>query len=134
MHPKMIWANLAVDDLKRTAEFYSKLGFRPNGPKHFTEDLVSFLFGENDFVIHFFRKEKLQQSMSDRLADPGNGSEIMFSMSAKSRQEVDEWTELAVTAGARIFREPGEDENGFYYSVFADPDGHKFNLLSVEGM
>jgi len=30
MHPKMIWANLAVEDLERTIKFYVGLGFKLN--------------------------------------------------------------------------------------------------------
>jgi len=134
MTPKMIWANLAVEDLQRTDAFYTKLGFKPNGPKHINGDLVSFLFAENGFVIHFFRKEKLQAAMNDRLADLQRGSEIIFSLSAQSRDEVDKCLKAATEAGGRSFREPAEDESGFYYGVFADPDGHKFNVLCVEGM
>ena len=58
MIPKKIWANPAVEDIGRTQEFYLALGFKQNGNP--TKDLVSFLFGEDDFVIHFFEKEKLK--------------------------------------------------------------------------
>lgn len=131
----MIWANLAVADVERTAAFYSKLGCKPNGPRHITDDLTSFLFGDNSFVIYFFRPEKLRASMNNRVADPKNGSEVIFSLSAQSRDEVDGWAKMAEAAGASIFRQPGEDEAGYYYCIFADPDGRKFNVLCVdEGM
>ncbi|MFP3595304.1 VOC family protein [Chryseobacterium sp. SIMBA_029] len=53
MKPKMIWSNLAVANLERTYKFYTELGFTPNGP-HTSDQLVSFFFGEKDFIIHFF--------------------------------------------------------------------------------
>ena len=56
MHPKKIWANLAVSDLDRTTRFYTSLGFKHNG---MAKELTSFLFGNNDFVIHFFIKDHL---------------------------------------------------------------------------
>ena len=55
MKAKMIWANLGVKDLNRTQQFYQALGFQLNGQPN--EQLVSFLFGENNFIIHFFLKD-----------------------------------------------------------------------------
>lgn len=134
MTSKMIWANLLVKDIKRTAEFYTKLGFTPNGENK-SDQLVSFLFADNKFIIHFFRQEESQKVMWGKAADIKEGNEIMLSLSAGSKEEVDNWTKSAQEAGADILKEAGEDERGFYYSVFADPDGHKFNILWVkEGM
>ena len=31
-----------------------------------------------------------------------------------------------------IQREPAEDEQGFFWFVFSDPDGHRYNVLLVE--
>ncbi len=53
MNPKMIWSNLAVSDLERTTKFYTELGFKPNGAN---KELTSFIVGENDFVMHFFKR------------------------------------------------------------------------------
>jgi uncharacterized protein len=60
MKPRKIWANLGVENIERTQEFYLTLGFKQNGIP--TKDLVSFLFGEEEFIIHFFEKEKLKSS------------------------------------------------------------------------
>ncbi len=56
MKPKSIWSNLGVESVEGTKDFYLSLGFQLNGNP--TEDLVSFLFGDDDFVIHFFEQEK----------------------------------------------------------------------------
>ena len=130
MQFKQIWANLGVQDVKRTAAFYSALGFEPNGS--LTADLASFVFSESHFVIHFFRKEKLESAMGENTVVIENGSEVMFSIAASSEQEVNEWAENAQTAGGRIIKKAGRQEDGFYYCVFADPDGHKFNALLIE--
>ena len=130
MQFKQIWANLGVQDVKRTAAFYSALGFEPNGC--LTADLASFVFSESHFVIHFFRKEKLESAMGENTVVMDNGSEVMFSIAASSEQEVNEWAENAQTAGGRIIKKAGRQEDGFYYCVFADPDGHKFNALLIE--
>ncbi|MBC7935590.1 MAG: hypothetical protein H7Y86_09600 [Rhizobacter sp.] len=50
MNPKEIWSNLAVSDLNRTTNFYTELGFKPNGKNSVTNELTSFLIGEDNFV------------------------------------------------------------------------------------
>lgn len=138
MQPKKIWANLGVKDIDRTRKFYLKLGFKLNGNP--TKDLVSFLFGEDNFVIHFFEKERLKASLEGEISDLSKGNEIMFTMSVKSKEEYDGCiTEVTKAGGTILFdsnkdRNPFYDESGFYVCVFTDPDGHKFNLLYGENM
>lgn len=136
MNPKNIWANLGVENIKRTQDFYLSLGFQLNGNP--AEDLVSFLFGNNDFVIHFFEKEKLKTSIEGELSDLNQGNEVMFSLSAETKDEFDHWINEIKKAGGRILfdsnknRKEFYDRNGFYVCVFTDPDGHRFNLLYNE--
>lgn len=138
MKPRNIWANLGVENIERTKEFYLSLGFKLNGSP--AEDLVSFLFGDNDFVIHFFEEEKLKISLEGELSDLEQGNEIMFSLSVESKDEFDSWIDEIKQAGGTILFESNKDrkkfydENGFYVCVFTDPDGHKFNLLYNENM
>lgn len=131
MKPAKIWANLAIKDIARTNEFYKQLGFQLS-PGHSSEDLTSLQFGDNNFIINFFREEKLQAAMNGNLADLQNGCEIMFSLSANTKDEVREFAKQAKAAGGTIFREPSADDNGYFYCGFADPDGHKFNVLLMK--
>lgn len=134
MNTKKIWANLAVDDVKRTWEFYLMLGFTPNCPPSTTE-LASFKIGEDGFVIHFFERTRLKSSLEGAIADLTQGNEIMFTLSAESKDEVNQWVEKVQKAGGTVYFDPQVDkkefydENGYYVCVFADPDGHKFNVF-----
>ncbi|WP_192349341.1 VOC family protein [Algoriphagus sp. Y33] len=138
MKPKQIWANLGVENIERTKEFYQALGFKLNG--HPSKELVSFFFSADGFVIHFFEKEKLKASLEGELSDLSQGNEIMFTLSAASKSEFDQWIDEIENAGGTVFfdsnkdRKAFYDENGFYVCVFADPDGHKFNLLYSDTM
>jgi len=131
MKPKMIWANLVSTDLAKTAKFYSDLGFKING--NLTDEAVSFFFGSNDFVINFFTVQRLGNSVNGNLTSPVNGNEIIFSLSAVSREEVTEWFEKVKSIGGTVFSEPQNYELGYTFG-FADPDGHKFNVLFWPGM
>jgi predicted lactoylglutathione lyase len=87
------------------------------------------LFGDSDFVIHFFE----QGSQIDEYLTAGsNASEIIFTLSAETEEEVKQWEEMVKKAGGTVFNEAGRDENNYYGFAFADPDGHKFNVLLME--
>lgn len=132
MKSKMIWANLGVEDVQRTKEFYTKLGFKPNGPNNTTDELTSFLFSDNNFVIHFFRHDKLQESVNVPFSNIKYGSEIMFSFSADTEEAIHYWAKKVEEAGGTIIMKPGRYKGGYFYFVFADPDAHKFNVLLIE--
>lgn len=131
MNATMIWANLPVDDVKATEKFYLSLGVKPNSGST-TDELTSFLFGKDGFAIHFFKHEKLEASMNDKTVKVGNGSEVIFSISAETEEEVSQWVKKAKAAGGTIFREAKRQDDGYFYCVFSDLDGHKFNVLLIE--
>ena len=125
-----IWANFSVNDAKRTNQFYTQLGFTPNKQNN-DPKLASFLFGKNDFVIHFFE----QGSRIDDYLPPGSKtSEIIFTLSAETETEVKEFAEKVKNAGGNILQKVRRDENNYYGFAFADPDGHKFNVLLMDNM
>jgi predicted lactoylglutathione lyase len=129
MKAKRIWANFSVKDAKRTNQFYTQLGFTPNRPNN-DPKLASFLFGDDDFVIHFFEEgSQVDEYLPSRST---NSSEIMFTLSAETKAEVKEWIDKVKEAGGNILHEAGSDETNHYGFVFADPDGHKFNVLLME--
>ena len=127
-----IWANLAVKDLKQTSQFYKALGFKANGD-HNSDLLTSFFFGDNKFVIHFFLKDILRSSIKGELTDTYQSNEIIFTLSAQSKEQADSWAAEVETAGGKIVSEPEEFGDGYYGFVFADPDGHKFNVFYMKG-
>ena len=129
MKPKKIWSNLGVSDLKRTTEFYNALGFKPNGKHSVTKELTSFLVGDDDFVMHFFLKDILETNMKVKIADTKNAIEVMFTLSAESKDQVDKWAKEVEKAGGKIISKPEEFGEGYYGFVFADPDWHTFNVF-----
>src|SRR3954467_8534588 len=98
MNSKKIWSNLAVSDLERTTIFYIELGFKFNGS---SKELTSFLFGEDDFIIHFFLKDILKTAIKGEIADSQNTNEIIFTLSEKAGKR---WT-----TGLKRLREPEEN-------------------------
>ncbi len=127
----MIWANFSVKDAKRTNQFYTQLGFTPNKQNN-DPKLASFLFGKNDFVIHFFEQgSKIDEYLT---SSSKTNSEIIFTLSAETEAEVKEWAKKVKEAGGNILQDVLRDENNYYGFAFADPDGHKFNVLLMDNM
>ncbi|HYE55416.1 MAG TPA: VOC family protein [Chitinophagaceae bacterium] len=131
MKTRKIWANLGVEDLDRTTKFYSALGLKFNGA---SKELTSFFVGEDNFIIHFFLRDVLRSNIKGELADPKNGNEVIFTLSAGSREEVDNWEKEVKKAGGTIISNAEEFGDEYYGFVFTDPDGHKFNVFYMQGL
>ncbi|XZF12413.1 VOC family protein [Chitinophagaceae bacterium MMS25-I14] len=128
MKAKKIWANFSVKDAKRTSQFYTQLGFTTNKPNN-DPKLASFLFGDDNFVIHFFE----QGSQIDEYLPPGSkNGEVIFTLSAETKAEIEEWIDKIKQAGGKVSDGAGRDKTMHYGFVFEDPDGHKFNVLLME--
>jgi predicted lactoylglutathione lyase len=131
MRPTKIWANLGVQDVDKTKNFYTTLGFKPNKGHDKYKELTSYLFGDDEFVIHFFQKDLLQQNTGGEMADLSKGNEIIFTLWADSREEADKWAGEIRKAGGTMLSEPAEFGEGYYGFIFSDPDGHKFNVFNM---
>lgn len=131
MEIKKIWANLGVANLERTTHFYQSLGFHSNGS---SDQLTSFFFSKDNFIIHFFLKVPLKQAMMGELIDPHVASEVIFTLGTYNRAEVDEWAKKVESAGGALLSKPETFGENYYGFTFADPDGHRFNFFSLEGM
>ena len=131
MKTKKIWANLGVENLDRTTKFYTELGFKPNGA---SKELTSFFVGEDDFVMHFFLTDILKTNIKGEIADSQNANEVIFTLSAESKAQVDNWEKEVERAGGKIISKPEEFGKGYYGFIFTDPDGHRFNVFYMEGL
>ncbi|HEY1195600.1 VOC family protein [Flavobacterium sp.] len=131
MKTRMIWGNLVSRNIEKTIAFYTALGFKQNGTE--TSELVSFTFSESNFIINFFTPKRFEWALKGKIVNTELNNEIIFSLSADSREEVDLWLEKVKKAGGTIFSEPENYELGYTFG-FADPDGHKFNFLYWPGM
>jgi len=127
MKTTKIWANLAVANLQKTDNFYKQLGFKYNNLSQ-SKELTSFMVGIDDFIIHFFLKEILETNLHIQMGDPKQGSEVIFSLAAESKEGVNEWLKVVEKTGGTIFSPPATIGKGYSFG-FSDPDGHKFNVL-----
>jgi len=113
---------LGVDDLGRARRFYETLGWTTGADPG--DDVVFFQAGE--MVVALWDRARLAEDSCVENS-PGWGG-VTLAVNFGSREEVDEVTEQARAAGARIGREPAETFWGGYTAVFVDPDGHPWEV------
>lgn len=127
---KDMWINLPVKDVAKSREFFSKLGFSFND-KHGV-DPTCMLVGEKKVVVMLFSEEMFRSFTRTDLSDTGKSSEVLFSIDAESRLEVDELARKAKEAGGVVFAEPGDSQGWLYGCGFSDLDGHRWNVLYMD--
>lgn len=130
MRPTKIWANLGVEDVGNTRKFYTALGFKSNEGPNKTDELTSFLVGNDDFVVHFFAKDSLKNAIKGEIADLTKGNEVIFTLWVENKEEADNWAVEVRNVGGTIFTEPAEFGPGYYGFGLSDPDGHKWNVFN----
>lgn len=127
-----IWLNLPVKDLKKSIEFFNAIGFTQTfGPGN-TEKSASFTIGEKKIVLMLFAQDVFSGFTCNALSDTSKGTEVLFSLGADSKDQVNDLANRAKSAGGTVFAEPRES-NGFMYGCgICDPDGHRWNVLFMD--
>lgn len=129
---KEIWINLPVKDIDQSVTFFKKLGFTPNEKFPFTKTMASFFIGEKKFVMMLFINSMIEEFCQNKIADTSKGTEVLFSIDAESKEEVDEMLQKAEDAGGKIYAKGGEKDGWMYGGGFVDLDGHRWNLLYMD--
>ncbi len=129
---KQIWINLPVKDVNRSREFFTAIGFELNPHYGNGPDSACFLIGEKKLVMMLFSENTFKNFTRHGLSDTSKGSEVLFSIDAESKQEVDELTQKVEKAGGSIFGKPTEVQGWMYGSGFCDLDGHRWNVLYMD--
>lgn len=116
-----IFVNLPVKDLKRSVDFFTKLGYTFN-PKFTDENATCMIISEEIFVMLLV--EKFFKGFIDKeIADAKTSTEVLLALTADSREKVDEIIKTAVEAGGKAIRKP-QDHGWMYTHSFEDLDGH----------
>ncbi|AEI43866.1 VOC family protein [Paenibacillus mucilaginosus] len=127
-----LWINLSVKDLEKAKAFYSAAGFALHPRHEGSRDAAGLLIGEKKVTVMLFPEEAFEKFAGHAAADPKKGSEVLLSIGAASREEVDGIIRRAVEAGGTCFCEPKEEQGWMYGAGFADVDGHRWNILYMD--
>lgn len=123
-----LWINLPVKDLPAAKAFYEQAGFLVLQEASSNEHQAAFYLEEQHLYVMLFPQETFKAFTQQDVLDTSLGSEVLFSLSAESKEEVDNFIFRIEQAGGTIFAPPGE-QNGLYGAGFSDVDGHRWNFL-----
>ncbi len=129
---KQLWINLPAKDVKKSTEFYTKIGFQLNPHHPNNEVAASFFVGEQKVVLMIFDEPTFKSFTNTPLTDTKNSAEVLFSIDAESKEEVDELARKAAEAGGATTHQPTEQRGWMYGCLFTDPDGHRWNVLYMD--
>nr|WP_276539749.1 VOC family protein [Paenibacillus polysaccharolyticus] len=123
-----IFVNLPVQDLKRSVDFFTKVGFEFNA--QFTDDKATcMIVGENIFAM-LLVEERFQSFITKKIANAAETTEVIVALSVASREEVDAIVQAALDAGAKQYNEP--QDHGFMYGrSFQDLDNHLWEVSYI---
>ncbi|WP_163408728.1 VOC family protein [Flavobacterium ajazii] len=128
---KQIWLNLPVKDVAKAKDFFWKIGFSFN-EQHDTPNSTCMVVGEGHFVVMLFEESMFAGFSQNGITDTNSGSEVLISIDAENREEVDELAEKVKAAGGTVFAAPAESQGWMYGCGFADLDGHRWNVLFMD--
>jgi uncharacterized protein len=126
---RKIFVNVSVRDLKKTKDFFTKLGFEFN-PK-FTDDKAACMIINGDAFVMLLGERFFKTFTKREVCDTSRQTEALLAISCGSRAEVDEIVKKAIAAGGKHAMDP--QDNGFMYGwSFYDLDGHHWEVLWMD--
>jgi len=122
-----IFVNLAVKNLDKTKEFFSKLGYTFN--QQFSDEKAACMVISETIYAMLISEAYFKTFIPNKeISDTSKSKEVLLALSADSRQQVDELADKAIAAGGKNFRDP--DDHEFMYSrSFEDLDGHVWEVF-----
>ncbi len=120
-----IFVNLPIENLTRSVDFFTELGFTFNA--QFSDHESTCMIVSDTIYVMLLEKQKFSTFTSRKIADKDT-TEVTLSFLCKSADEVREISERAFTLGAKKVNEL--EDIGFMVSWgFEDLDGHMWDLF-----
>lgn len=126
---KQVFINLAVKDLEKSMELYTKMGFT-NNPQ-FSDDTAKCMVWSESIFVMIMTHEKFKTFTIKPIADTKNNIAGLFSLSVESLDVVNEIVNNAISAGGI---EPSEMKDyGFMQQrSIEDFDGHTWEVFYMD--
>jgi uncharacterized protein len=121
MEQRISLITLGVADLRRAMDFYTALGWDGRTP----DGDVAF-FQTGGIVFGLWGRDKL--AADSEVEDTGGWGGVTLAHNVRSPAEVDAVLAEAEAAGGTVLRGGAETFWGGYSGVFADPDGHPWEV------
>ncbi len=126
------WINLPVRDVQRSKYFFKSLGFTFNENIGNQDRSACLYVGEKNVVVMLFDEPTFRSFTNIDIPDPLQHVEVLLSVGAQSKEEVDDLARKAIEAGGTSTHTPHEMVGNMYGCVFKDVDGHRWNVLHMK--
>ena len=124
-----IFVNLPVKNLKKSMDFFAKLGFTFN--PQFTDETAACMVVSEDIFVMLLTEPKFKTFTPKEICDATESTEVLTALSCETREKVDDLVRRAIAAGGTTNSEP-KDYGFMYQHGFQDRDGHIWELLYME--
>jgi predicted lactoylglutathione lyase len=126
---RMLFVNLAVEDLERSIEFFTELGFTFD--QRFTDETATAMVVNDQATVMLLVKDRFQDFTKKAIVDSAAQTEAIMALSAASREDVDAFADKALAVGGSPANEPMEMDF-MYGRSFTDPDGHLWEIVWMD--
>jgi predicted lactoylglutathione lyase len=126
---RMLFVNLAVDSIPETRAFFTALGFSFN-PQFSDENTLCLIIEENIFAL-LMTHARFEEFLVRPQADPHKATEVLLSLSAPSREAVEEMRSTALAHGGKPWK-PTADLGFMLNGSFQDPSGHVWEVVWMD--
>lgn len=124
-----IYVNLPVKDVKKTREFWTKLGFSFN-EQFSNDDAICLILNEGVIYAMLISHEMFATFTNRPIAD-GSATQVLLAIGVESKERVDEILRIALENGGSRYLDSA-DEGWMYYDRFADLDGHQWEVMFTD--
>lgn len=124
-----LFVNLPVKDLKKSMDFFKKLGFAFN--PQFTDENAGCMIIDKDNFAMLIVEEFFKKFTKKEISNAKNTTEVILSLSAESKEMVDEMVNKAFAAGAKPSNEKMEMDSMYGWS-FQDLDDHLWEVFYMD--
>lgn len=124
-----VFINLAVKDLDKSMEFYTKMGFNVN--PQFSDDTAKCLVWSENIYVMLLTHEKFKSFATKPLADTKTNLAGLFSLSVESVEKMNEIIDNAIQAGGTEPK-PMQDYGFMQLRNVEDFDGHTWEIFYMD--
>lgn len=130
--PKMIFVNLPVADVEKSAAFYQAVGATKD--ERFCQEGVAAALAFSDTInLMLLSHDRFADFTPKTIPDARTHAQVLVALSEDSREAVDATLTKAVAAGGKADPTPQQDMGDFMYGrSFEDLDGHIVELMWMD--
>lgn len=126
---KKIFINLAIQELQRSMDFYTQIGF-VNEPR-FTDSAAAAMVWSEQIYVMLLTHPRFQDFTKKPIGDTLSQTSALYSLQVSSVQEMNEIADKAEGAGAKA-PNPPMDYGFMQQRSFLDPDGHHWEIFYMD--